>query len=271
MVKQLVGITLITLTSLVVVVISAPAFAQSTTSPSVTAGYTKGNNKFTIVVRATAGTKLDMYVNDKHPTQAIVNKQGWATFVSVQLNGTGKLSFTEVLNSKHGSHQQPVAYTERFTITDGKVTFSNYVTESTAIIMKTLPYITTTVQDSLLAKGKSQVKTKGVNGTEKLTYQITWTNAQQTAKTLASTVIVTPAVNEVVEDGTYVAPTTPAPTQTSATVSTPSTSCYPLSDEGTCYEPGEYCRDADEGTSGIAGDGEAITCEDNDGLRWEPN
>ena len=40
-----------------------------------------------------------------------------------------------------------------------------------------------------------------------------------------------------------------------------------MSDEGTCYEPGEYCRDDDHGTSGMAGDGEAITCEDNDGWR----
>jgi hypothetical protein len=54
-----------------------------------------------------------------------------------------------------------------------------------------------------------------------------------------------------------VAPTTPA-------------GCYPLSDEGTCYEPGEYCRDDDHGMSGVAGDGESIVCEDNDGWRWEP-
>lgn len=47
-------------------------------------------------------------------------------------------------------------------------------------------------------------------------------------------------------------------------------SCYPLSDEGTCYEPGEYCRDSDHGASGLAGDGERIVCEDNDGWRWEP-
>ena len=50
-----------------------------------------------------------------------------------------------------------------------------------------------------------------------------------------------------------------------------SAGCSPLSDEGTCYEPGEYCRDADHGTSGVAGDGKAITCEDNDGWRWEPS
>jgi hypothetical protein len=53
-----------------------------------------------------------------------------------------------------------------------------------------------------------------------------------------------------------------------AAPATPS-SCNPISDEGTCYEPGEYCRDDDHGASGIAGDGESIVCEDNDGWRWE--
>ena len=46
--------------------------------------------------------------------------------------------------------------------------------------------------------------------------------------------------------------------------------CYPLTNSGGCYEPGEYCRDADHGASGVAGDGEAITCEYNNGWRWEP-
>jgi hypothetical protein len=57
-----------------------------------------------------------------------------------------------------------------------------------------------------------------------------------------------------------------APTQASATPA----GCHPLSDEGTCYKPGEYCREDDHGTSGVAGNGEPITCEDNDGWRWEP-
>jgi hypothetical protein len=55
--------------------------------------------------------------------------------------------------------------------------------------------------------------------------------------------------------------TTPPPTPAA---------CYPLTDSGGCYEPGEYCRDADHGASGVAGDGEAITCEYNNGWRWEP-
>lgn len=57
-----------------------------------------------------------------------------------------------------------------------------------------------------------------------------------------------------------------------AATSSPAASvgCHPLSDEGTCYEPGEFCRNTDHGVSGVAGDGKSITCEDNDGWRWEP-
>jgi hypothetical protein len=68
-----------------------------------------------------------------------------------------------------------------------------------------------------------------------------------------------------------VASPSPAPVATQPVASpTTAASCYPLSDEGTCYEPGEYCRDDDHGMSGVAGDGKSIVCEDNDGWRWEP-
>jgi len=65
-------------------------------------------------------------------------------------------------------------------------------------------------------------------------------------------------------------PPSPAPAATQPLASPPAAACYPVSDEGTCYEPGEYCRDSDHGASGVAGDGESIVCEDNDGWRWEP-
>lgn len=46
--------------------------------------------------------------------------------------------------------------------------------------------------------------------------------------------------------------------------------CYPKSDAGNCYEPGEFCRKSDLGTSGIAGDGARITCTLSGGrARWE--
>jgi hypothetical protein len=67
-------------------------------------------------------------------------------------------------------------------------------------------------------------------------------------------------------------PPPPPPTLAPAPTSpAPNAGCYPLSNEGTCYEPGEYCRKTDHGASGIAGDGKAITCEYNDGWRWEPS
>lgn len=53
--------------------------------------------------------------------------------------------------------------------------------------------------------------------------------------------------------------------------SPPPPGCYPTTDSGNCYEPGEYCRTDDHGMSGVAGDGEAITCEYNNGWRWEPS
>jgi hypothetical protein len=48
------------------------------------------------------------------------------------------------------------------------------------------------------------------------------------------------------------------------------TGCYPKTSSGNCYEPGEFCPEADAGMRGVAGDGEAIICENNNGLRWEP-
>jgi hypothetical protein len=50
----------------------------------------------------------------------------------------------------------------------------------------------------------------------------------------------------------------------------PAATCHPLTNSGKCYEPGEFCRESDAGVIGLAGDGETIRCENNNGLRWEP-
>jgi hypothetical protein len=44
-----------------------------------------------------------------------------------------------------------------------------------------------------------------------------------------------------------------------------------MTSSGNCYSAGEFCSNADHGVSGVAGNGEAITCEDNNGWRWEPS
>ena len=74
-----------------------------------------------------------------------------------------------------------------------------------------------------------------------------------------------------IESPSVVASSAPPPGLPLSTTapSTPS-GCYPQSNEGNCYEPGEICRHSDHGASGVAGDGESIVCEDNHGWRWEP-
>jgi hypothetical protein len=70
---------------------------------------------------------------------------------------------------------------------------------------------------------------------------------------------------------TYTPPAATAPAAPPSTAAAAASgACTPLTNGGNCYEPGEYCRDADHGATGIAGDGEQITCTDNDGWRWEP-
>jgi cardiolipin synthase A/B len=68
-------------------------------------------------------------------------------------------------------------------------------------------------------------------------------------------------------------PPTTAPPLTSAQPGTSPTTagCYPIDNEGGCYEPGEYCRIDDHAMTGRAGDGETITCEEGSGgWFWEP-
>ena len=47
-------------------------------------------------------------------------------------------------------------------------------------------------------------------------------------------------------------------------------SCYPVSDSGTRYRPGEFCRTSDHGATGRTADGEAIVCRYKGVWRWEP-
>jgi hypothetical protein len=62
----------------------------------------------------------------------------------------------------------------------------------------------------------------------------------------------------------------PSPAQAAPPPPPTAASCYPLSNAGTCYEPGEFCRESDHGVSGVAGDGKKIICQYNNGWRWEP-
>jgi phosphatidylserine/phosphatidylglycerophosphate/cardiolipin synthase-like enzyme len=64
-------------------------------------------------------------------------------------------------------------------------------------------------------------------------------------------------------------PATP-PTSPALPTNPTASGCYPIDDEGRCYEPGEYCRDDDHGSTGRSGNGQTITCEVENGTwYWE--
>jgi hypothetical protein len=47
-------------------------------------------------------------------------------------------------------------------------------------------------------------------------------------------------------------------------------SCHPTTPSGNCYKRGEFCSEAEHGETGVAGDGETITCEPVGSYwRWE--
>jgi hypothetical protein len=85
---------------------------------------------------------------------------------------------------------------------------TNTVTTKQVTETQPIAFTTSDQNDSNLPKGQTKVIQSGKNGVETLTYTVTYTNGKQTAKSLTKTTISTPSVNQVVEVGTYVAPTT---------------------------------------------------------------
>jgi hypothetical protein len=62
----------------------------------------------------------------------------------------------------------------------------------------------------------------------------------------------------------------PAPAPSSAAPPPAPAGCHPTTSSGNCYEPGEFCPEADAGMTGVAGDGETIKCTAGSPGRWEP-
>jgi hypothetical protein len=68
-----------------------------------------------------------------------------------------------------------------------------------------------TMNDPSLAKGVREVRTAGVNGVKTLTYEVTYTDAVETGRTLVNEAVTTQPVTQVTAVGTKVAAQPPAP------------------------------------------------------------
>ncbi|MFI6827616.1 G5 domain-containing protein [Kribbella sp. NPDC050241] len=63
-------------------------------------------------------------------------------------------------------------------------TKTTVTTKKTVVEFRTIPFKKKTVTDSSMAKGETTIRTTGVNGARKLTYQLTYVNGVQTDKDL---------------------------------------------------------------------------------------
>lgn len=97
------------------------------------------------------------------------------------------------------------------------------------------------------------------------------TRAKDTPRVTPSSVATTERAAAPTTSATTPTTQAPAPTSQAPAPSTPAAqpSCYPTTSSGNCYEPGEFCPKADHNQSGVAADGESISCEyDNGYWRW---
>lgn len=124
------------------------------------------------------------------------------------------------------------------------------ITYQTTTETQSIPFESTTVNSSSLAKGSSKVTTPGVNGVSTLTYKLTFTDGKQTAKDLVNQETTTPPVTQVTTVGTYVAPkpVAAAPVQPSCPNGTyvnsaGNTVCSPYASSSAPYGATAECRD----------------------------
>ncbi len=96
------------------------------------------------------------------------------------------------------------------------------VQQKTVTERETIYYKEITKNDSTLAKGKTKVSTKGVNGVQENTIQITYKNGVEISRKTVSEKIVVKPVDEVTLIGTYVAPKKNTPPPKTSTKPSPS-------------------------------------------------
>ncbi len=79
----------------------------------------------------------------------------------------------------------------------------------TVVTTELVPFTTSHVDDATLAKGTTKTKIAGVAGVRSHSFDVAVTDGKETGRVETSSTITTEPVNEVIADGTYVAPVAP--------------------------------------------------------------
>lgn len=193
-----------------------------------------------------------------------------ADIVGIVDNKTYALS---VINEDLGRHSIPGTYTMDMTgFTPIDVTFA--ATDGTARWLRARPSDSAAVV-TFADRASGSINAHlvgGVDGGGQQPIDISGTWRCGGAGSVAATIPRLPAVAKatVTPPPSSAAPPTAAPPPPAAPPQPPAAGCYPFTNSGGCYRPGEFCRSSDHGALGRAADGEAIRCVNNDGWRWEP-
>lgn len=83
-----------------------------------------------------------------------------------------------------------------------QTTATPVVQKRTITKRRAIPFTTRRVHDPALAKGTTEVRTRGVEGVKILTYEVTFTNGVRTGKKLISKVVAQAPVTQVIVVGT---------------------------------------------------------------------
>lgn len=136
-------------------------------------------------------------------------------------------------NSSPNQPQQPATQTVKQDTVEAK---TDTTTES-------IPFTSSTVQDGTVASGTTKVKVAGSNGVKTKTWSVTYTNGVESSRTLKSEEVTTQSTNEIIAQGTYVAPTYTSCPNGTYTNTAGNVVCSPYNSNSTPVGATAQCRD----------------------------
>jgi resuscitation-promoting factor RpfB len=123
---------------------------------------------------------------------------------------------------------------------------------------QTIPFSTRNVNDPSLAKGTKKVRTKGVAGSKTITYDVTYSDGVETARTVVSSKVIKQPVTQVVAVGTKTSNCDP--NYTGCVPIASDVDCAGGSGDGPAYVQGPI-RVIGTDIYGLDRDGDGIACE----------
>jgi hypothetical protein len=131
----------------------------------------------------------------------------------------------------------------------------------TVTVTQKIAFKRTTVKDSSVPEGTRKVRTRGVAGVKTLTYEVTYTDGQETSRKLLRQVVTKRPVTEVTAVGTKTAPTRQCDPNYSGCVPIASdVDCAGGSGNGPAYVSGPIRVTGDD-IYGLDSDDDGIACE----------